>query len=204
MALNDGTIWKNLVTPAKAKVAETLNEYRGNYLYNLLDDNLRRFNAEIPQFVLWDDHEVRNNWYPTNSRSRALASQARRAFIEYNPIRASGPSSLIYRSCCTALSSKCSRLTFARIERRTPTTARRNPAVQRRSRAGDRSNGSSAGWPHQRPHGRSSRAICRLVSSYLTARTPSKRSRMEMDLRSGASMKWPICCDSFDSAAFAM
>jgi alkaline phosphatase D len=99
VTLRDGTIWKNLVTPAKAKAAETLNEYRGNYLYNLLDDNVRRFNAEIPQFVLWDDHEVRNNWYPTNSRSRALASQARRAFIEYNPIRASGPSSAIYRSC---------------------------------------------------------------------------------------------------------
>lgn len=100
VTLPDGMIWRNVVTPAKAKVAETLNDYRGNYLYNLLDDNLRRFNAEIPQFVLWDDHEVRNNWYPSNSRSRALASQAKRAFIEYNPIRATaGPGSSIYRSC---------------------------------------------------------------------------------------------------------
>jgi alkaline phosphatase D len=100
VTLPDGSTWINVVTPAKAKVAETLAEYRGNYLYNLLDDNMRRFNAEIPQFVLWDDHEVRNNWYPSNSRSRALASQARRAFLEYNPIRAfDGPRSLIYRSC---------------------------------------------------------------------------------------------------------
>jgi alkaline phosphatase D len=98
--LADGTIWKNVISPAKGKVAETLSDYRGNYLYNLLDENMRRFNAEIPQFVLWDDHEVRNNWYPSNSRSRALASQARRAFVEYNPIRAlSGPRTLIYRSC---------------------------------------------------------------------------------------------------------
>ena len=26
--------------------------------------NVRRFNAEVPQLVLWDDHEVKNNWYP--------------------------------------------------------------------------------------------------------------------------------------------
>jgi len=100
VTLPDGTMWRNVVTPAKAKVAETLNDYRGNYLYNLLDEHMRRFNAEVPQFVLWDDHEVRNNWYPSNSRSRALASQARRAFLEYNPIRAiAGAGSAIYRSC---------------------------------------------------------------------------------------------------------
>ena len=26
---------------------------------------MRRFNAEVSQVVLWDDHEVRDNWYPT-------------------------------------------------------------------------------------------------------------------------------------------
>ena len=41
----------------------TLDEYRGNYLYNLEDETLRRFNAEIAQVVIWDDHEVRNNWF---------------------------------------------------------------------------------------------------------------------------------------------
>ena len=63
--LADGSVWRNLVTPAKAKVAETLDEFRGNHLYNLLDDNLRRFGAEVAQVVLWDDHEVLNNWYPS-------------------------------------------------------------------------------------------------------------------------------------------
>ena len=62
--LDDGTIWRNVVTDAKSKVAETLDDFRGNYLYNLLDDNVRRFNAEVPQIVLWDDHEVLDNWYP--------------------------------------------------------------------------------------------------------------------------------------------
>ncbi|MFO5783240.1 alkaline phosphatase D family protein, partial [Klebsiella pneumoniae] len=57
-----GRIWRNRVTEAKSKVAETLDEFRGNYRYNLLDDNLRRFNAEVPQIWQWDDHETTNNW----------------------------------------------------------------------------------------------------------------------------------------------
>jgi alkaline phosphatase D len=94
--LDDGTLWRNVVTPAKSKVAETLDEFRGNYLYNLLDDNLRRLNAEIAQVVLWDDHEVLDNWYPqevltdaryTERRVGVLATRARQAFFEHQPIR---------------------------------------------------------------------------------------------------------------------
>ena len=55
--LDDGTLWHNLTTLEKSKVAETLTEFRGNYTYNLLDENIRRFNAEVPQLVQWDDHE---------------------------------------------------------------------------------------------------------------------------------------------------
>jgi alkaline phosphatase D len=94
--LDDGSMWKNVVTDAKSKVAETLDEFRGNYRYNLLDEHMRRFNAEVSQVVLWDDHEVRDNWYwerdLTNDdrykvKSAALlASRARRAFQEYQPI----------------------------------------------------------------------------------------------------------------------
>jgi alkaline phosphatase D len=60
--LPDGTMWKNLVLEEKTKVAETLAEYRASYKYNLLDKNLRAFNAEIPMLAQWDDHEVLNNW----------------------------------------------------------------------------------------------------------------------------------------------
>jgi alkaline phosphatase D len=105
--LEDGSLWRNLVTPAKSKVAETLDEFRGNYLYNLLDDNVRRFNAEVAQVMLWDDHEVLNNWYPSErlddprytERSVALlAARARRAFLEHNPIRpACGDPERVYR-----------------------------------------------------------------------------------------------------------
>jgi len=105
--LPGGTMWKNVMTPAKSKVAETLDEFRGNHLYNLLDENVRRFNAEIPQIVLWDDHEVRNNWYPTMSLESddrytvkdpaVLVRNARRAFVEHVPIRSRGDSP-IFRS----------------------------------------------------------------------------------------------------------
>ncbi|HWW06744.1 alkaline phosphatase D family protein [Collimonas sp.] len=96
--LDDGTLWQNLVTPAKSKVAETLDDYRGNFAYNLLDINKRRFAAEVPFLVQWDDHEVRNNWYPgqkigvAESRYQqrdlsTLAANAKRAMFEYNPYR---------------------------------------------------------------------------------------------------------------------
>ncbi len=97
--LDDGSIWKNLVTPAKSKVAETQDEFRGNFLYNLGDENVRRFNAEVPIVAQWDDHEVRNNWFPTQvlddpryqvKSVALLAARAKKSFLEYMPIRLPG------------------------------------------------------------------------------------------------------------------
>ena len=62
VAVEGGKIWRNLLTPEVSKVAETLDEYRGRYRYNLMDANVRRFAAEVPQIWQWDDHEVVNNW----------------------------------------------------------------------------------------------------------------------------------------------
>jgi len=96
--LPNGQIWRNIVTEEKSKVAETLPEFRGNYKYNLLDHNLRAFNAEVPLFALWDDHEVINDWVPDAPiRDRAyhersiltLAARGSRAFREYMPMRES-------------------------------------------------------------------------------------------------------------------
>jgi alkaline phosphatase D len=93
--LPDGSVWRNVVTPEKRKVAETLDEYRGQYRYNLLDTNVRGLATEVPLLVQWDDHEVTNNWYPgevlTDERYTVrdvdtLAARARRAFREYTPI----------------------------------------------------------------------------------------------------------------------
>ncbi|WP_112275638.1 alkaline phosphatase D family protein [Lentzea terrae] len=95
VTLPDGRIWRNVVTPEKLKVAETLDEYRGQFAYNLLDDNLKRFAAQVPMFAQWDDHEVTNNWYPgeildlpqyTEKRVDVLAQRAFQAFHEWMPI----------------------------------------------------------------------------------------------------------------------
>jgi alkaline phosphatase D len=96
-ALPDGSTWRNITTEEKSKVAETLAEFRGNFRYNLLDHNLRAFNAQVPSVIQWDDHEVRNNWYPgqtildsdtryTEKSVDVLAARARRAFSEYFPV----------------------------------------------------------------------------------------------------------------------
>ncbi|SMQ14808.1 alkaline phosphatase D [Streptomyces sp. Ag82_O1-12] len=95
VALPDGRTWRNITTEEKSKVAETLAEFRGNFRYNFLDENLRAFNARVPSIVQWDDHEVLNNWYPgeiltdpryTEKNVDVLAARARRAFSEYFPI----------------------------------------------------------------------------------------------------------------------
>ncbi|MFD3649576.1 alkaline phosphatase D family protein [Streptomyces cyaneofuscatus] len=97
VTLPDGRTWRNVMTEEKAKVAETLDEYRGNFRYNLLDHNVRRFNAQVPSVVQWDDHEVRNNWYPgqilddaryTEKNVDILAARSARAFHEYFPVSA--------------------------------------------------------------------------------------------------------------------
>ena len=96
----DGGIWRNVITEGKAKVAETLAEFRANYAYNLMDEHVRRFNAVVPILAQWDDHEVTNNWYPTEDLSGdprkaayqvtsadLLAARGARAFMDYMPVR---------------------------------------------------------------------------------------------------------------------
>ena len=92
--LPGGGTWRNLVTPAKAAVAETLDEYRGQYAYNLEDEAFRAFAAAVPQVNQWDDHEVANGWYggevlddPRRREQRVdvLAPRAKQAFFEWVP-----------------------------------------------------------------------------------------------------------------------
>jgi len=93
----EGGIWKNVVIEEKAKVAETLPEFRANYAYNLMDENVRRFNAEVPMLAQWDDHETTNNWYWELRKDKderykegsvaVMAARAMRAFHDYMPTR---------------------------------------------------------------------------------------------------------------------
>jgi alkaline phosphatase D len=104
VTLPDGRIYRNVMTEEKSKVAETLEEYRGQYAYNLLDDAYKRFAAEVAQINQWDDHEVRNNWFPgqilddvryTEKSVDVLAKRAHQAYHEWTPIpSATGP---VYR-----------------------------------------------------------------------------------------------------------
>ncbi len=95
VTLPDGRVWQNVMTEEKSAVAQTLDEFRGQFSYNLLDDALRGFAARVPQIVQWDDHEVVNNWYPgevldddryTETDVDALAKRAHQAFHEWQPI----------------------------------------------------------------------------------------------------------------------
>jgi alkaline phosphatase D len=109
LTVEEGKVWRNVVTPEKSKVAETLAEFRGNYKYNLLDENVRRFNAEVPQIWQWDDHEVTNNWSESKDLSQnenyteknvpLLTARGTRAFLEYAPLRSAGDeeSERVYR-----------------------------------------------------------------------------------------------------------
>lgn len=93
----NGVVWRNIVTEEVAKVAETLNEFRGRYKYNMLDENVRAFNADVPQIWQWDDHEVVNNWSDAKDLSNddryteknvpLLIARGTTAFLEYAPIR---------------------------------------------------------------------------------------------------------------------
>src|SRR5207245_4599540 len=94
--LPNGEVWRNIVTEDKSKIAQTLAEFRGNYKYNLLDKNVLAFNAEVPLFAQWDDHEVTNDWCPGEAlrwggyadRSvLKLAARGCRAFHEFMPMR---------------------------------------------------------------------------------------------------------------------
>jgi alkaline phosphatase D len=94
--LQNGETWRNIVTEEKSKVATTLEEYRGNYKYNLLDANLRAFNAEVPIFAQWDNHEVMGNWWSQEmfdlggydvKSAALLAARGCRAFHEFMPLR---------------------------------------------------------------------------------------------------------------------
>lgn len=97
--------WKNLVVPAKTHVAESLDDYRGAFLYPRHCRHVRAMHAAVPVYHVWDDHEVRDNWFPgqvladaryTERDVSTLALRARRAMFEHTPtLRA--PSSPMYR-----------------------------------------------------------------------------------------------------------
>ena len=138
VALDDGSVWRNtILTDAKRKVAETLDEFRGQWKYNMMDDHVRAMNAQVPVFMQWDDHEVVNNW--SSSRSlmederyseksiHVLAARSARAFHEMTPLRMTPqePGRSTARSI-TGRSWMCSSSTCAATAAPTARTCRRS------------------------------------------------------------------------------
>ena len=71
--------------PGADFVAATLDEYRARHRYQRGAAALRRFLERVPVYVIWDDHEVRNDFSgPFEDRMPA----GRRALQEYWPIAA--------------------------------------------------------------------------------------------------------------------
>ena len=107
LRLPGGEGWRNIVTEEKSVTAHSLDEFRGNYRYNWLDENFRAFHAEVPMLAQWDDHEVTNDWSPIGTAdesgyaddgSSRLVARARRAFHEFMPTRNVGErDSRVYR-----------------------------------------------------------------------------------------------------------
>ena len=118
LKLPNGEVWRNIVTEEKSVVAHSLQEFRGNYRYNLLDENFRAFHAQVPVLAQWDDHEVTNDWSPAGTAdetgyaedgSSLLVARARRAFHEFMPIRGIAErDGRVYRKVLMGLCSTCS------------------------------------------------------------------------------------------------
>jgi alkaline phosphatase D len=70
--------------PGAESIAKSLPEYRARHRYQRGAAALRRFLEAIPVFVIWDDHEVRDNFA---GPYEGLMTAGRQALREYWPIR---------------------------------------------------------------------------------------------------------------------
>ncbi|HWO26343.1 MAG TPA: alkaline phosphatase D family protein [Kofleriaceae bacterium] len=91
----DGRTWRNVTNERVARVAESLDDFRARFAYNLEDEHVQTLAAEVPVIAQWDDHETHNNWWPGQTLDDAryrerdasrLAAHALRATFEWTPI----------------------------------------------------------------------------------------------------------------------
>lgn len=95
--LDNGETWHNLTIPSVTSVAQTQQAFRERYYYNYLDQHHSALHSRVACYQQWDDHEVRNNWYPgeqltddsryTEKSVSLLAERSRQALLQCNPIR---------------------------------------------------------------------------------------------------------------------
>lgn len=94
--LPDGRVWRNVSNERVARVAESLDDFRARFAYNLEDDHVRALAHEVPIVAQWDDHETHNNWWPgqileddryrSERNASALSARARQAMVEWTPV----------------------------------------------------------------------------------------------------------------------
>ena len=92
--LPDKSRWNNFTTPEKLRFAETLEDFRGAHRYPRHSEEVKLLSARAPMFGIWDDHEVKDNWFPGRKidgffyKSKsvdAFSAYALRASLEYHP-----------------------------------------------------------------------------------------------------------------------
>jgi alkaline phosphatase D len=94
--LPDGRVWRSVTNERVARVAESLDDFRARFAYNLEDEHVRTLAGEVALLAQWDDHEVRNNWWPgqqldderyrSERSASVLATRARQAMLEWTPV----------------------------------------------------------------------------------------------------------------------
>ena len=147
VTLPDGMIWKNLVTPAKSKAPETLADYRGNYLYNLLDDNVRRFNTRDPAVRSLGRPRGAEQLVSVEPRAfpgACVAAQGARSSSTTRFAQRPAPRLPIYRSISYGPQLEVFALDLRTYRAANSGTVNQNQAARQRSRDGGRSTGSNA------------------------------------------------------------
>ena len=139
VTLPDGRIWRNIVTAGEDQGRRDAGRVpRAVPLQPAGREPARASPPEVPQIVQWDDHEVRNNWYPgeildRRPLHREARGRARRPGPAGVPRVAADRPPAARRAACTAVCatgrcSTCSCSTCAPT--RTPTTpTRRRPTA---------------------------------------------------------------------------
>lgn len=80
-------------------VAQTLSEYQGKYEENRTDQSLRGIMAATGTYVMWDDHEVRNDFSGAVPAFASRMAAGNQAFRQYFPIRQDGTDAMrLYRN----------------------------------------------------------------------------------------------------------
>jgi alkaline phosphatase D len=92
--VRDDRIGKSLGRPGIVREAITLDDYRAKYALYRSDESLRKLHARFPTVMLWDDHEVTDNYAgaaaggglpPARKLTAARTASAYRAFFEAMP-----------------------------------------------------------------------------------------------------------------------